>query len=201
MSSKDEVFEYLIDQLRQRANKFDVVAEIHKMSVDRSITGRSGYSDEENAIIDAYIGHDSDSKQIIHNLQQHLARKDGDIRMLKDRLRREVDKVKELRDTIELMNADFYRVTKREECEHYYRLVLWSSDLKQCTKCGAVLNPQHELYDGWIENPGRKACPVPSDCEVEVEFRNGSIAVGAAQDYRWEIDNNNWDIVKYRIIK
>lgn len=56
MNSSDEVFEYLIDQLRQRVGRFDVVAEVHKMSVDRLITGRSGYSDEENAIIDGYIG-------------------------------------------------------------------------------------------------------------------------------------------------
>lgn len=65
MNNKDEVFEYLIDQLRQRVNKFDVVAEVHKMSVDRSITGRSGYSDEENAIIDGYMG--LESKDITHN--------------------------------------------------------------------------------------------------------------------------------------
>lgn len=201
MSNKNEVFEYLIYQLRQCVSKFDVVAEIHKMSIDRSITGRSGYSDVENAIIDAYIGRDSDSEQIIHNLKQHLASRDGDIRMLKDRLRRAKDKIKELRVTIEHMNIDFYRVTKREECEHYYRLVLWSSDLKQCTKCGAVLNPQHELYDGWIENPGRKACPVPSDCEVEVQYLGGLSGKGLARNFRWDFDNDNWDIVKYRVIK
>lgn len=30
-----------------------------------------------------------------------------------------------------------YRVVK-PECEHDYRLVLWCSDLKQCTKCGKI---------------------------------------------------------------
>ncbi|QQO87215.1 hypothetical protein FOBAMJMH_00063 [Salmonella phage vB_SenS_ER9] len=174
MNSKDEVFEYLIDQLRQRVGKFDIVAEVRKMSIDRSITGRSGYSDEENTIIDAYIGRDSDSKQIIHNLQQHIARRDGDIRMLKDRLRRAKDKVKELRETIEHMNADFNRET--------------SSD-------------RPEPSEGWKENPGRKACPVPGDSEVEVEFRSGIVAIGEAKDYLWSIDNDNWDIVKYRVIK
>ncbi|MGT1162878.1 hypothetical protein ACVPRY_22320 [Salmonella enterica subsp. enterica serovar Enteritidis] len=174
MNNKDEVLEYLIDQLRQRVGKFDVVAEIHKMSIDRSITGRSGYSDEENAIIDAYIGPDSDHKQIIHNLQQHLARKDGDIRMLKDRLRLAVDKVKELRETIEHMNIDFDRVTSRKECEQ---------------------------SDGWVENPGSKACPAPGDCEVEVMFRGGLSGKGLACNFIWDFDNDNWDIIKYRIIE
>ncbi|QIO03730.1 hypothetical protein QA021_gp03 [Salmonella phage skrot] len=147
MNSKDEVFEYLIDQLRQRVGKFDVAAEVHKMSVDRSITGRSGYSDEENAIIDAYIGLDSDSKQIIHNLQQHLAGKNDEIRVLEDRLRRAEDKIKELRDTIELMNIDFDQVTSCpeqsccrkgdvQECDHdWYRNCVGSYE-EVCVKCG-----------------------------------------------------------------
>lgn len=147
MNSKDEVFEYLIDQLRQRVGKFDVVAEVRKMLIDRSITGRSGYSDEENAIIDAYIGLDSDSKQIIHNLQQHLAGKNDEIRVLEDRLRRAEDKIKELRDTIELMNIDFDQVTSCpeqsccrkgdvQECDHdWYRNCVGSYE-EVCVKCG-----------------------------------------------------------------
>ncbi|HBI0203505.1 TPA: hypothetical protein KYG11_004395 [Salmonella enterica] len=102
MSSKDEVFEYLIDQLRQRVGKFDVVAEVHKMSVDRSITGRSGYSDEENAIIDGYMR--LERNDIVHNLKQHLAARDDRIRTLEAKLRRSVDNVKELQATIEHMN-------------------------------------------------------------------------------------------------
>ncbi len=197
MSSKDEVFEYLIDQLRQRVGKFDVVAEVHKMSVDRSITGRSGYSDEENAIIDGYMR--LERKDIVHNLKQHLAARDGRIRTLEAKLRRSVDKVKELRATIEHMNEDFKRTTaKPKECEHDYRLVLWCSDLKQCTKCGGI---RPEPSEGWVENPGRKVCPAPGDCEVEVQFRGGLSGKGLAGNFRWVIDNDNWDIVKYRIIK
>ncbi|HCR6509296.1 TPA: hypothetical protein OO437_004421, partial [Shigella flexneri] len=117
MNNKDEVLEYLIEQLQHRVSKFDVVAEIHKMSIDRSITGRSGYSDKENAIIDAYIGRDSDSEQIIHNLKRHLARKDDEIHVLKARLCRAKDKVKELRETIEHMDAGFNRATSRDKHE------------------------------------------------------------------------------------
>ncbi|HFV9492594.1 TPA: hypothetical protein ACIAM1_002356 [Salmonella enterica subsp. enterica serovar Chester] len=166
MNNKDEVFEYLVEQLRQRVGKFNVVAEIHKMSIDRSRTGRSGYSDEENAIIDAYLDRDSDSKQIIHNLKQHIVAKDDRIRALENRLRRAREEVEELRGTIEHMDKVFKLTTARsEECEHDYRLVACSGDLKQCTKCG-VAKPETEPSDGWVENPGRKAFPAPGDCEV-----------------------------------
>lgn len=201
MGNKDEVFEYLIEQLRHRVSKFDVVAEIHKMSIDRSITGRSGYSDEENAIIDGYMGRDSDSEKIIHNLKQHLARKDDEIRTLKDQLLQAKDKVEELQGTIEHMNADFYRVTKREECEHDYRSVAWCSGLKQCTKCDGI-RPETEPSNTWIENPGLKNGPVPHDHVVEVELLNGTIGVGYVDSFLWEIDAaDGWSIVKYRIIK
>ncbi|MFB1731171.1 hypothetical protein ACEY67_20755 [Salmonella enterica subsp. enterica] len=226
MNSGDEVLEYLIDQLRQRVSKFDVVAEIHKMSIDRSITGRSGYSDVENEIIDAYIGRDSDSKQIIHNLQQHLAGKNDEIRVLEDRLRRAKDKIKELQATIELMNADFNRAISGTEqsgcrkedvqkCRHEWIelpglfIAEWDPRNKPgytcCRKCGLKEYSwgmvKYEHSEGWKENQGGDACPVPGDSEVAVEFRGGLTAVGVARDYRWEIDNNNWDIVKYRIIK
>ena len=56
MSNKNEVFEHLIDQLRQQLPVVDVMGEIKRWSIDRCITGRGNYTDEENAIIDAYIG-------------------------------------------------------------------------------------------------------------------------------------------------
>ena len=56
MSNKNEVFEYLIDQLRQQLPVVDVMGEIERWSIDRSIAGRGNYTDEENAVIDAYIG-------------------------------------------------------------------------------------------------------------------------------------------------
>ena len=56
MSNKNEVFEYLIDQLRQQLPVVDVMGEIKRWSIDRSIAGRGNYTDDENAIIDAYIG-------------------------------------------------------------------------------------------------------------------------------------------------
>lgn len=69
MSNKNDVFECLIDQLRQQVNKKDVTS--FNVSVQ--------ISDLEEV------------KQVIHNLQQHIAGKDDEIRALKDSLRQQVN--------------------------------------------------------------------------------------------------------------
>lgn len=69
MSNKNEVFEYLIDQLRQQVNKKDVTS--------FNVSVRISDLDEV--------------KQVIHNLQQHIAGKDDEIRVLKDSLRQQVN--------------------------------------------------------------------------------------------------------------
>lgn len=68
MSNKNEVFEYLIDQLRQQVNKKDVTS--------FNVSVRISDLDEV--------------KQVIHNLQQHIAGKDDEIRALKDSLRQQL---------------------------------------------------------------------------------------------------------------
>lgn len=69
MSNKNEVFEYLIDQLRQQVNKKDATS--------FNVSVRISDLDEV--------------KQVIHNLQQHIAGKDDEIRALKDSLRQQVN--------------------------------------------------------------------------------------------------------------
>lgn len=69
MSNKNEVFEYLIDQLRQQVNKKNVT------SFNVSVR----------------ISDLDDVKQVVHNLQQHIAGKDDEIRALKDSLRQQVN--------------------------------------------------------------------------------------------------------------
>lgn len=121
MSNKNEVFEYLIDQLRQQVSN-------------------------------------SPYKQQCEDLAQ-------EVQSLKNPLRDVSALVAELQETIKLMNEDFNRVTNRrgplpkgvsyvvgehgpeqsgcrkedtQECVHDYRLVLWCSDLQQCSKCGEI---------------------------------------------------------------
>lgn len=79
MSNKNEVFEYLIDQLRQQVNKKDVT------SFDVSVR----------------ISDLDEVKQVIHNLHQHIAGKDDEIRVLKDRLRDASAQIKELYEALD----------------------------------------------------------------------------------------------------
>lgn len=131
MSNKNEVFEYLIDQLRQQVNKKDVTS--FNVSVQ--------------------ISDLDEVKLVIHNLQQHIAGKDDEIRALKDRLRDASAQIKELHKALATATGDVetYKLIRKgkyvpeqsgcrkedvQECEHDYRLVLWCSDLQQCYKCG-----------------------------------------------------------------
>lgn len=153
MSNKNEVFEYLIDQLRQQVTKKDATS--FNVSVQ--------------------ISDLDEVKQVIHNLQQHIAGKDDEIRVLKDSLRQQVNNnqcedlahevqslknrlrdasalVNKLMVTIALMNGDveaYVRIRKGEhgpeqsgcrkedtqECEHEWVLDE-KGDYFVCYKCG-----------------------------------------------------------------
>lgn len=90
MSNKNEVFEYLIDQLRQQLPVVDVMGEIKRWCIDRSIAGRGNYTDEENAIIDAYIG-------LEHNpYKQQCEDLAHEVQSLKNQLRDASAQIKEL---------------------------------------------------------------------------------------------------------
>lgn len=133
MSNKNEVFEYLIDQLRQQVNKKDVTS--FNVSVQ--------------------ISDLDDVKQVIHNLQQHIAGKDDEIRALKDSLRDASAQIKELYGALdaELKYSRKFREEQSgcrkedaQECEHSWIIMLGlflsegnpdnvpGSEL--CSKCG-----------------------------------------------------------------
>ena len=84
MSNKNEVFEYLIDQLRQQVSKKDVTS--------FNVSVRVSDLDEV--------------KRVIHNLQQHIAGKDDEIRALKDRLRDASAQIKELHKALATATGD-----------------------------------------------------------------------------------------------
>lgn len=164
VNSKNEVFEYLIDQLRQQLQVVDVMGEIKRWSIDRSIAGRGIYTDEENAIIDAYIG-------LEHNpYKQQCEDLAHEVRSLKNQLRDasalvaelQEDNIKksehishlsevvdELLGTITLMNGDveaYKRIREQkqsgcrkedtQECEHVWYRYNLGGYTKMCTRCG-----------------------------------------------------------------
>ena len=149
MSNKNEVFEYLIGQLRQQLPVVDVMGEIKRWSIDRSIVGRGVYTDEENAIIDAYIGleHDPYKQQcedLVHEVQS-----------LKNQLRDASAQIKELHLALAQATGDVevYKLIRKgeygpeqsgcrkedaHECEHDWRVVQYSAGVEtnKCRLCG-----------------------------------------------------------------
>lgn len=106
MNSKNEVFEYLIDQLRQQLPVVDVMGEIKRWSIDRSIVGRGIYTDEENAIIDAYIGME-------HNqYRQQCEDLAHEVLSLKNQLRDASVLVAELQKELDIANSTVVRLRK-----------------------------------------------------------------------------------------
>lgn len=150
MSNKNEVFEYLIDQLRQQLPVVDVMGEIKRWSIDRSIAGRSNYTDEENAIIDAYIG-------LEHNpYKQQCEDLAHEVQSLKNQLRDASAQIKELHMALVRATGDaeaYKLVCKQEqsgcrkedtqECCHEFVHSKHKSGLV-CFKCGARKECEHE---------------------------------------------------------
>lgn len=150
MSNKNEVFEYLIDQLRQQLPVVDVMGEIKRWSIDRSIAGRGNYTDEENAIIDAYIG-------LEHNpYKQQCEDLANEVQSLKNQLRDASAQIKELHKALVKATGDeeAYKLIRngkfapeqsgcRKEdvqgCEHEWRVATFYGvrvSPTYCRKCG-----------------------------------------------------------------
>lgn len=100
MNTKNEVFEYLISQLRQQLPVVDVMGEIKRWSIDRSIVGRGIYTDEENTIIDTYIGMEHNQyKQQCEDLAH-------EVQSLKNQLRDASEQIKELHKALARATGD-----------------------------------------------------------------------------------------------
>lgn len=180
MSSKNEVFEYLIDQLRQQLPAVDVIGEIKRWSIDRSIAGRGNYTDEENAIIDAYIGleHNPYTQQC-----EDLAR---EVQSLKNQLRDASAQIKELHKALATATSgvEAHKLIRKCACAY--------------GQSGCRDDAAH-IEKSWIEHAGA-ACPVPDDTVVDIKFRNGKMKSNTkALWWRWGLNGGPYDIVAYRV--
>lgn len=154
MSNKNEVFEYLIDQLRQQLPVVDVMGEIQRWSIDRSIAGRGNYTDEENAIIDAYIG-------LEHNpYKQQCEDLAHEVQSLKNQLRDASAQIKELHLALATATGDVeaYKLIRKgehgaeqsgcrkedtQECCHEFVYRKHKHGLV-CFKCGVNKECEHD---------------------------------------------------------
>ena len=132
MSDKNEVFEYLIDRLRQQLPVVDVMGEIKRWSIDRSIVGRGIYTDEENVIIDAYTG-------LEHNpYKQQCEDLAHEVQSLKNQLRDASGLVAELQKELDIANDTVVRLRKEgvQRCDHVWSRYYLDGYTKMCIKCG-----------------------------------------------------------------
>lgn len=150
MSNKNEVFEHLIGQLRQQLPVVDVMGEIERWSIDRSIAGRGNYTDEENAIIDAYIGlehnpYKQQCEDLVHEVQS-----------LKNQLRDASAQIKELHLALVKATGDVeaYKLIREQKqsgcrkedgrgCYHNWRFVNGKAPAV-CINCGVTKSSECE---------------------------------------------------------
>lgn len=179
MNTKNEVFEYLIDQLRQQLPIVDVMGEIKRWSIDRSIAGRGNYTDEENALIDAYVG-------LEHNpYKQQCEDLAHEVQSLKNQLRDASAQIKELHLALVKATGDVeaYKLIREQE---------QSGCRKEDAQAG----------ESWIECDGCGARPVPDDTVVDIKFRSGEVESNTkALWWSWGATGGLYDIVAYRVVK
>lgn len=190
-SNKNEVFEYLIDQLRQQINKKDVTS--------FNVSVRISDLDEV--------------KQVIHNLQQHIAGKDDEIRGLKDTLRQQLtnnpyrQQCEDLAHEVQSLKNQLRDMSSQIK-ELHMSLATATGDVEayKLIRKGALGPEQSGCRDdaahvekSWIEHAGA-ACPVPDDTVVDIKFRNGKMESNTkALWWSWGPNGGPYEIVAYRV--
>lgn len=117
MSNKNEVFEYLIGQLRQQVNNNqceDLAHEVQSL---------------KNQLRDA--------SELVGELQETIKLMNDDFNRA-TRCGGPLPKGESYVVGVHGPDQSGCRKEDTQECVHDYRLVLWCSDLKQCAKCGAI---------------------------------------------------------------
>lgn len=135
MSNKNEVFEYLIDQLRQQVSSSpykqqceDLAHEVQ--SLKNKLRDASAQIKELHLALVQATG-DVEAYKLIRK-GEHIREQSG--------CRKE--DARECHHNWRFVNGKAPAVcvncgvTKSSECEHDYHLVTWCSDLQQCYKCG-----------------------------------------------------------------
>lgn len=64
----------------------------------------------------------------------------------------------------------------------------------------AALASQQPADNGWIEWEGGE-CPVGKDVLTEIRLRNGGHGTGEGGYFAWSQDENEYDIIAYRVVK
>lgn len=221
MNTKNEVFEYLIDQLRQQLPVVDVMGEIKRWSIDRSIAGRGNYTDEENAIIDAYIGLEhnpykqqcEDLAQEVQSLKNQLRDASALVAELQEDNIKKSEHISHLTGQVKELHLALAKATGDAEAYKLIRKGGYVSD-GQTYVVGENAPEQsgcrkEDVQEScWIEWFGGD-CPVPRGELVDVVYRDGKTLYRLPADEIhctardasgsfWRHDGDPSDIVRYR---
>lgn len=158
MSNKNEVFEYLIDQLRQQVNGNQCEDLAHEvLSLKNQLRDASEHIKElrkalatATGDVGAYIaaeqsGCREEDTQYNAWRPHYGARQpvpDGTMVFIRYRNGEEPKHSVAAEKRSWIWDGTYADIVEYkidiQECEHDYRLVLWCSDLQQCSKCGAI---------------------------------------------------------------
>lgn len=158
MSNKNEVFEYLIDQLRQQVNNNQCEDLAHEVqSLKNQLRDASAQIKELHLAlvkatgdIGAYIaaeqsGCRKEDTQYNAWRPHYGARQpvpDGTMVFIRYRNGEEPKHSVAAEKRSWIWDGTYADIVEykidTQECEHDYRLVLWCSDLQQCSKCGVI---------------------------------------------------------------
>ena len=153
MSNKNEVFEYLIDQLRQQVNSNlykqqceDLAHEV--LSLKNQLRDMSELVDELLGTITLMNGKSSRRKEDTqyNAWRPHYGARqpvpDGTMVFIRYRNGEEPKHSVAAEKRSWIWDGTYADIVEykidTQECEHDYRLVLWCSDLQQCSKCGVI---------------------------------------------------------------
>lgn len=149
MSNKNEVFEYLIGQLRQQVNGNqceDLAQEVQ--SLKNQLRDMSELVDELLGTITLMNGKSGCRKEDTqyNAWRPHYGARqpvpDGTMVFIRYRNGEEPKHSVAAEKRSWIWDGTYADIVEykidTQECEHDYRLVLWCSDLQQCSKCGVI---------------------------------------------------------------
>lgn len=196
MSNKNEVFEYLIDQLRQQVNnnqREDLAHEVQSLKNQLR---------DVSEVVDELQG-DNIKKS------EHISHLTGRVKELTCALDCAENEVMCLRSIVDLDPKGVIGYIRRANSamtdtmrRQYLSKALEELGCKDAPEQSGCRKEDTQVAEPWVKWEGGE-CPVQKDTIVQIRMRDGTSACepGVAGELRW--DHRGWrgDITRYRVVK
>lgn len=198
MNTKNEVFEYLIDQLRQQVNNSpykqqceDLAHEV--LSLKRELARykkpyiayvkKTDWVQGDSRFLKKWGKHRADI------LRECIQEQDAELQSLKNQLRDASAQIKQLHQALATATGDVEAYKLIRKGEH-------GPTQSGCRK------EDTQVAEPWVKWEGGE-CPVPKDTIVQIRMRDGTSACepGVAGELRWGHRGWRGDITRYRVVK